>query len=90
MKGNGYHGKILRVDLATGEMSREEPDDRVYRRYLAGGGLASYFLLRELKPGVEPLSPENILIFMTSVIGSGQLSETNRFSAVAKSPLSGG
>ena len=48
------------------------------------------FLLRELEPGVDPLGPDNMLIFMTSVIGSGQLSGTNRFSAVAKSPLTGG
>ncbi|MCZ6553728.1 MAG: aldehyde ferredoxin oxidoreductase family protein [SAR324 cluster bacterium] len=89
-KGQGYHGKILRVDLTNARISVEEPSDAVYRRYLGGGGLASYFLLRELAPGVEPLSPDNILIFMTSVIGSGQLSGTNRFSAVAKSPLTDG
>ncbi len=89
-KGHGYHGKILRVDLTSGAIRVEEPGDAVYRRYLGGGGLASYFLLRELAPGVDPLSPENILIFMTSVIGGGQLSGTNRFSAVAKSPLTGG
>ncbi len=89
-KGQGYHGKILRVDLTNARISVEEPSDAVYRRYLGGGGLASYFLLRELAPGVEPLSPDNILIFMTSVIGAGQLSGTNRFSAVAKSPLTDG
>ncbi|MEE8394948.1 MAG: aldehyde ferredoxin oxidoreductase family protein [bacterium] len=86
-KGNGYHGKILRVDLTAETTSVEEPADLVYRRYMGGGGLASYFLLRELKPGVDPLGPENMLVFMTSVIGSGQLSGTNRFSVVAKSPL---
>jgi aldehyde:ferredoxin oxidoreductase len=89
-KGHGYHGKILRVDLTQGTISTEEPGDAVYRHYLGGGGLASYFLLRELPAGVDPLGPENMLIFMTSVIGSGQLSGTNRYSAVAKSPLTGG
>ncbi len=89
-KGQGYHGKILRVDLSQGSIAVEEPGDQIYRRYLGGGGLASYFLLREMKPGIEPLSPDNMLIFMTSVVGSGALSGTNRFSAVAKSPLTGG
>jgi aldehyde:ferredoxin oxidoreductase len=88
-KGNGYHGKILRVDLSAGKITTEEPADAVYRRFLGGGGLASHFLLQEMKPGADPLGPENVLIFMTSVIGSGQLSGTNRFSAVAKSPLTG-
>ena len=89
-KGQGYHGKILRVDLTAGQISVEEPDDAVYRKYLGGGGLSSYFLLRELEPGVDPLGPDNILCFMTSVIGAGTLSGTCRFSVVAKSPLTGG
>ena len=89
-KGQGYHGRILRVDLTEGKISVEEPSDAVYRRYMGGGGLASYFLLRELAPRVDPLGPDNMLILMTSVIGAGQLSGTNRFSAVAKSPLTDG
>ena len=89
-KGQGYHGKILRVDLTQGKITVEEPGDEVYRRFLGGGGLASYFMLREMKPGVDALSPDNMLIFMTSIIGGGQLSGTNRYSAVAKSPLTGG
>ena len=68
----------------------EEPGDAVFRRYLGGGALASYVLLREMEPGVDPLGPDNMLIFMTSVIGTGPLSGTHRFSAVAKSPLTGG
>ena len=41
----GYHGKILRVDLSSGKLAAEEVDTAVYRRYLGGGALASYFLL---------------------------------------------
>ena len=89
-KGNGYHGKILRVNLTDGAITVEEPKDIVYRRYMGGGGLASYFMLREMKPGIDPLGPENMLIFMTSVLGAGQLSGTNRFTAAAKSPLTNG
>ena len=89
-KGKGYHGKIIRVDLTAGNITIEEPEDAIYRRYMGGGGLASYFMLREMKPGVDPLGPDNMLIFMTSVIGSGMLSGTNRYSAVAKSPLTDG
>ena len=81
-KGQGYHGKILRVDLTTREISVEEPADSIYRAYMGGGGLASYFMLKEMQAGVDPLGPDNLLIFMTSVIGSGRLSGTNRFSVV--------
>ena len=89
MRG-AYHGKILRVDLSEGRWWVEELEDRIYRMYLGGSALASYFLLRELRPGVDPLGPENMLIFMTSVINGLPLSGANRYSAAAKSPLTGG
>ena len=54
-KGHGYHGKILRVDLTLSDIQVEAPGDSVFRRYLGGGALASYFLLREMEPGVDPL-----------------------------------
>ena len=54
-----YNGKILRVDLTTGKIQVEEPGEVVYRTYFRGGGLSSYYLLKELKPGVDPLGPEN-------------------------------
>ncbi len=85
-----YNGKILRVDLTDRRWWVETVDDLTYRKYLGGSALASYFLLRELPPGVDPLGPDNMLIFMTSVINGLPLSGANRYSAAAKSPLTGG
>jgi len=85
-----FSGKILHVDLTRGETWVEELDEVLYRRYLGGSALASHFLLRDVKPGIDPLGPENPLIFMTSVINGLPLSGTNRYSAAAKSPLTGG
>ncbi len=87
---NGFNGKILRVDLTEGRTWSEEVPEKIYRRYLGGGALASYYLLKELPPGVDPLGPDNILILMCSVITGMTMSGANRFSAVAKSPLTGG
>ena len=87
---NGYNGKILRVDLTTGNIGVDEPGEAVYRRYLGGGGLGAYYLLKEVPHGADPLGPENKLMFMTSPINGMPLSGANRFSAVAKSPLTGG
>jgi aldehyde:ferredoxin oxidoreductase len=86
----GYHGKILRVDLTSGTHRVEEVPETLYRRYLGGGGLATHYLLTELPPGVDPLGPQNMLIFMTSVMNGTSLSGANRYSAAGKSPLSGG
>ncbi len=86
----GYNGKILRVNLTNKKWKVEEPDEVFYRTYLGGGGIASYYLLKELPPGVEPLSPENILVFATGVVVGAPMSGLSRYTVAAKSPLTGG
>jgi len=86
---NGYNGKIVRVDLSSRVVKMEEPEEIVYRTYLGGGGLASYYLLRELKPGIDPLSADNILIFASSVISGAPIAGMVRYTVAAKSPLTG-
>lgn len=58
---NGYNGKILRVNLSDGTMKTEALDDKFCRQYIGGAGFGTYFLAKEVKPGVDPLGPENIL-----------------------------
>src|SRR5947207_7025207 len=82
--------KILHIDLTERTHRREEIPEATYRKYLGGGALAAYLPLRDLKPGAEPLGPDNVLVFMTSVINGLSLSGTNRYTAAAKSPLTGG
>jgi len=59
----GYNGKILRVNLSQGTTSEDTLDELFCRKYLGGAGFVSYFLLKELQPGIDPLGPENKLIF---------------------------
>src|SRR5574337_365178 len=82
--------KLLHVDLTTRQTGVEEVPETVVRKYLGGGALASYILLRDMPTGVDPLGPDNVLVFMTSVINGLSLSGTNRYTAAAKSPLTGG
>jgi len=87
----GYNGKILRVDLSTGQSRVEEPGEKIYRQYLGGGALSLYYLLREMKPGVDPLGPENVIVFCASVLtGSMPAPGMNKYTVAAKSPLSNG
>ncbi len=86
----GYNGKILRVDLSSGSIATEELPESWYRTYMGGGGAAAYFLLKELEPGVDPLGPDNLLVFACSVVTGAPISGFSRYTAAAKSPLTGG
>jgi len=86
---SSYNGKILWVNLTTKKTKVEEPGEVFYRTYLGGGGLASYFLLRDMRPGVDPLGPENMLIFASSVISGVPIAGMTRYTVAAKSPLTG-
>lgn len=85
----GYNGKILRVDLSSGKISVDEPGEVCYRRYLGGRGAALYYLLNEMEPGVDPLGPDNLLIFAASVLTGAPIQGVSRFSVATKSPLTG-
>ena len=83
----GYNGKILRVNLTEGGIAVEEPEEKFYRQYLGGKGLISYYLLNEQRPGVDPLSPQNKLIFATGALTGVPLGGSGRNAIGAKSPL---
>ena len=86
----GYHGKVLMVDLTAGKIDVETPDAEFYRRYVGGSALATYYLLRDLEPGVDALSPENVLVFAAGVITGTAVAGSSRYTVAAKSPLTGG
>jgi len=88
--GKGYNGKILRVDLSERKVWTEEPDELTYRTYLGGAGLAVQYLLKELPKDIDPLSPDNVLVLACSVITGTPVPGASRFTAAAKSPLTGG
>jgi aldehyde:ferredoxin oxidoreductase len=86
----GYNQKVLRVDLTNDSISTEEPDEKFYRMYFGGRGFVASYLLRELAPGVDPLGPENKLIFASGVVTGAPLAGSGRSGVGAKSPLTGG
>jgi len=87
---SGYLGKILRVDLSREEITVETQPEIFYRRFLGGEGIVAYYLLKELPPKVDPLGPDNMLIFAAGPLTGVALSGVSRSSVGAKSPLTGG
>ena len=85
----GYAGKILKVDLSTGNIAIEEPPESFYRRHLGGNGFVGYYLLREMPKGADPLGPDNLLIFAGGTITGIPVAGAGRSCVGGKSPLTG-
>jgi aldehyde:ferredoxin oxidoreductase len=86
---HGFYGRILRVDLNRKHFTIEPIDDAIYEKYLGGKGLASYLLYELNPPGVDPLAPENTLIFANGPLGGSMLWGSCRYGVYTKSPLTG-
>jgi len=86
----GYTGKILRVDLSNRNITEQTHGETFYRRYVGGWGIIGYHLLKELPPMINPLGPENKLVFAAGPITGVPLPGNGRNAVGAKSPLTGG
>jgi aldehyde:ferredoxin oxidoreductase len=84
---NGYHGKILHVDLGSGALEIEQPEEAFYRTYLGGSAIGLHYLLKMTRPGVDPLGPDNVLALALGVLTGAPISGQSRMTAVARSPL---
>jgi len=84
-----YHGKILRINLATGEIKQEGLPKDLAKKYIGGRGLGTKIFMDEVDPKVDPFSPENKLIFATGALTSTIAPTGGRYMVITKSPLSG-
>ena len=85
----GFFNKILRINLKAKTFKEETIPDSVYETYLGGKGLGTYLLMKENPSGVDPLSPENKLIFCTGPITDTRIYGSCRHGVFTKSPLTG-
>ena len=86
---NGFYGRILKIDLNRKNFSIDTVADAVYEKYLGGKGLAAHLLYELNPPGVDPLAPENTLIFATGPLGGSTIWGSCRYGVYTKSPLTG-
>lgn len=83
----GNMGKILVVNLTTGEIRVDQHDDAWYRTVMGGAGLAMEYILRESPAGADPLGPDNVLVFAVGPLTGTAISGNSRMSVNARSPL---
>jgi aldehyde:ferredoxin oxidoreductase len=86
---NGWMGKILEVDLTTSTVAERPLDMEMARLFLGGRGLGTRILWDEVGPQVEPLSPQNVLVFTVGPLTGTGYQTSNRFSVSTLSPLTG-
>jgi len=89
MEYYGHAGNILHVDLSTRQIRKEPLDTNLARKFVGGPGVGLNLLLDILKPNIDPLSPENVLVFGTGpllgtlVPGSGKCYLSTKYSIPA-------
>ena len=83
-------GDLLRVDLTTGAITEETIPRELITQYIGGKGVGTYLLTQEVGPSVDPMSPQNKLIFTLGPASGTSMFGTNRYALYFVSPLTGG
>ncbi len=80
-------GVLLEIDLSTGKSRVVEIDSDVVKHFIGGKGLGAYLLFKYIAPGTDPLSPNNVLMFLTGPLTGTPYPTSGRMVVVTKSPL---
>ncbi|MEO8542390.1 MAG: aldehyde ferredoxin oxidoreductase family protein [Burkholderiaceae bacterium] len=84
-----WTGKMLRVDLTKGTVKVEPTNMEWAQAYIGSRGLGTKYLVEEIDAKVDPLSPENKIIWATGPLTGTMASTGGRYTVITKSPLTG-
>jgi aldehyde:ferredoxin oxidoreductase len=82
-------GKLAWIDLSTGSVRVEEISEDVQRKHIGGTGLGAYLMSRSRFHEIDPLGPENILIFASGPLTGANVPTSGRYAVISKSPATG-
>ena len=83
----GFEGKMLEVNLSSGDTKKTVIDKGVLRKFIGGSGLAAKLMFDRIDPKIDALSPQNELFIVCGPTSGTSLPGGARFSVCAKSPL---
>jgi len=83
----GWSGRLLKIDLTKGSISRENIKEDILHSYLGGRGLGVY-LISDYKH-LDPFDPEMPLIFAVGPLCGTPSPTSSRMAVVSRSPLTG-
>ncbi len=89
MTSDGYTGEFLFVDLSNGTTRRRSYPSSWKMKYIGGRGFGVRVVSGLVHPGIDPLSPENVIAFMTGLLTGSGAPMGSRFDVAAVSPLTG-
>ena len=85
-----YRGKVAYIDLSSGKIEAKEISEDYLLGFIGGTGLAARLVFDLVDPKVDPLSPKNVLVFMTGALTGTMMITSARMTVAAKSPLTRG
>ncbi len=85
----GFIGKLLKINLSNKEITEEPLNEEIAKNFLGGTGYACRYLYDHLDKDTDPLSPDNILMFMTGPFLGSAIPGSGKFAVCAKSPYTG-
>ncbi|MFX1387720.1 MAG: aldehyde ferredoxin oxidoreductase family protein [Promethearchaeota archaeon] len=77
------------MDLSTGEITKKQIPKSIREQFLGGRGINMYLLYNHLSPGIDPLSPENVLLVGAGLLTGIPAMGSGRCDIAAKSPITG-
>jgi len=86
---NGYIGKLLRVNLDSGKITKEPLNEKNAHDYVGARGLGTKYFCDECDPRCDALGHDNKLIFMTGPLTGTFATSSGRYNVICKSPLTG-
>ncbi|MGY5875197.1 MAG: aldehyde ferredoxin oxidoreductase N-terminal domain-containing protein, partial [Candidatus Thorarchaeota archaeon] len=83
----GYRGKLLVVNLNSGEIAEQSLDEELARQFIGGSGLGVRLLYNKIDAQTDPLGAENPLMFLTGPFAGTNVPTGSKMTVCAKSPL---
>jgi len=85
----GWMGRGLEVDLASGACEFAETPERLRTLYVGGRGFGVRLVADRVVAGLDPFSPDNLLVFAPGPLTGTRTPTSGRHAVVSKSPLTG-
>lgn len=84
-----YNGQLLVVDMTTEQIEKQPLNEEYARQYIGGRGLGARYFYDLLEPGVDPLSPDNVILTMPGPLTGTGIYACQKYEWISKSPLTG-